>query len=885
MNVEKRATIGLVLLLVLGLGGLVGVYLALAQQPGIVEIVVCTAANDQYHPDVFGNVVVWHDWRSGLSNADIYGYNLSTSQEFTVCTAVNNQQVPAIDGNVVVWQDGRSGIGDDIYGHNLGTGQEFTVCTAADDQRWPAIDGNVVVWTDRRSGSNYDIYGYNLGTSQEFTVCTTANDQQSPAIYGNVVVWTDYRSGSYGDIYGYNMSTGQEFTVCTAANDQTNPAIYGNVVVWQDRRSGIDDIYGYNLDTKQEFTVCTVANDQWDPAIYHNIAVWQDKRSGSFNVYGYNLGTKQEFTVCIVANDQIHAAIHGHVVAWVDYRSGTNYNVYAARLQSTSVTTFTNQAGEAVSGYYVGGGIYVTVNDPDENENPLAQDSVSVTVSDAATGDSETLALTETGNNTGVFRNTAALPSTPAPALSAMVTSGNGILETQPGHTIKADYADPDYGADTSFDTATMLAPGASLTTFTDSAGGKKNVYNIGLEGIYVTVNDSDENTNALSKQTVSVSVVNLSTGDSETLTLTETGHNTGIFRNVTALPSSESATGAPGNGTLEARSGHTIRATYTDDDDPADTSFDTAKTLLYGASLTTFTNAEGMEVNAYVIGADPIYVTVIDADENTSSAGRQAVSVVVSEAATGDSETLALLETGDNTGQFRNPIGLPSRDVATGTPGNGLLETKVGHGIRASYTDDDDGNDQSSNLAAIRDFFNVHLPAVLRGYPQLVNGDFEGEGGWSFGGMERHAVSTVMAHGGSQSALLGGDKSVYDCEGGIPQDQRAWMEQTVTVPSTGSPALTFWYRLYSHDKKPSDKPYGDTLEVKVNGDTVFSDILDWAAAYGCDLPAPNDRGWQQGTIGLSAYKGQAITLRFEVWNRNDAWYNTWAYIDDVSLE
>ncbi len=455
--------------------------------------------------------------------------------------------------------------------------------------------------------------------------------------------------------------------------------------------------------------------------------------------------------------------------------------------------------------------------------------------------------------------------------------------ETSPDFPTQNPYQGTYGGGSVDAFVAKLDVQSTSLVTFTNQAGEAVNGYYVG-SGIYVAVNDPDENENHSAQESVNVTVSDATTGDSETLTLTETGNDTGVFRNTTALPSNDNATGAPGNGILETQAGNTIKASYTDPDYSADKSSDTATMLALGSSLTTFTDADGAEVNGYLIGADPIYVTVIDADENTNPAGRQAVSAIISDTNTGDSETLALLETGDDTGQFRNAMGLSSKDSATGTPGNGILETKVGHIIGASYTDDDDSSDKSSDTAAIISLFNVHLPAIMKSYAPFCNGDFEqGTSCWSFGGMERHTVSTAMPHGGSQAALLGGDKSVYGCDGGVPQGS-AWMEQTVTVPSTGNPALSFWYRLYSFDKT-ADRALVDSFEVKIDGTIFFEDVLIWATDYGCNLPAPNDRGWRQETIDLSSYKGQTVTLRFEVWNRRDAYYNTWAYVDDVSVQ
>ena len=66
---------------------------------------------------------------------------------------------------------------------------------------------------------------------------------------------------------------------------------------------------------------------------------------------------------------------------------------------------------------------------------------------------------------------------------------------------------------------------------------------------------DLVQNTNASTVQTVTVTVTNLSNGDVESLVLTETGTNTGIFRNTSPLPMSTTAGTNKYDGTLKALS------------------------------------------------------------------------------------------------------------------------------------------------------------------------------------------------------------------------------------------------------------------------------------------------------------------------------------------
>ena len=285
------------------------------------ELAICTHSSS--FSDIYGDTVVWQDNRNGSVNSDIYGYNLTTQQEFPICTAMNIQSSPAIYNNIVVWEDWTN---YDIYGYNLTTKQEFPIHTTSGSHQ-PDIYSNTVVWNDRRNGSgNSDIYGYDLVTEQEFAVCTAIDDQSMPAIYGNIVVWQDNRNGSGNspDIYGYDLTTQQEFLICTAAGSQCCPDIYGNIVVWHDYRNGNSDIYGYDLVAKQEFPICTEAGSQVYPAIYGNTVVWEDERSGNSDIYGYDLVTEQEFAICTAIGSQTRPIIYGNIVVW-----NYNLNIYA----------------------------------------------------------------------------------------------------------------------------------------------------------------------------------------------------------------------------------------------------------------------------------------------------------------------------------------------------------------------------------------------------------------------------------------------------------------------------------------------------------------------------------------------------------------------------
>ncbi|MFN8440445.1 MAG: SdrD B-like domain-containing protein [Caldilineaceae bacterium] len=80
---------------------------------------------------------------------------------------------------------------------------------------------------------------------------------------------------------------------------------------------------------------------------------------------------------------------------------------------------------------------------------------------------------------------------------------------------------------------------------------------------LYLKVNDADQNKNISSSEIVTVDLQNPTTGDRETINLTETGVNTGIFTG--SISSSVTSGAAIGDGTLKASAGDTLNASYTD--------------------------------------------------------------------------------------------------------------------------------------------------------------------------------------------------------------------------------------------------------------------------------------------------------------------------------
>ncbi|MEK7558029.1 MAG: hypothetical protein AAB530_02365, partial [Patescibacteria group bacterium] len=67
------------------------------------EIQITYSLSSQYSPAIYGDKIVWEDYRKG--NADIYMYNLSANTESRITANLSDQYSPAIYGDKIVWQD------------------------------------------------------------------------------------------------------------------------------------------------------------------------------------------------------------------------------------------------------------------------------------------------------------------------------------------------------------------------------------------------------------------------------------------------------------------------------------------------------------------------------------------------------------------------------------------------------------------------------------------------------------------------------------------------------------------------------------------------------------------------------------------------------------
>ena len=179
-----------------------------------------------------------------------------------------------------------------------------------------------------------------------------------------------------------------------------------------------------------------------------------------------------------------------------------------------------------------------------------------------------------------------------------------------------------------------------------------------------------------------------------------------------------------------------------------------------------------------------------------------------------------------------------------------------------------------------------------------VANGRFETRDltSWTHGGELGRRVESLSAHdGGTSYMVILGNPELGPCYDNQPSTLpvgSAYISQTVYVPAPPdvvAPKLHFWYRIMTYDVVWSERyqRYYDSFDVElaVGGTTrlLLRDGNFDPNKVGAGKPVV-DLGWKEGVIDLSAYAGQTITLYFRNSNRVDSYFNTWTYLDDISI-
>lgn len=524
------------------------------------------------------------------------------------------------------------------------------------------------------------------------------------------------------------------------------------------------------------------------------------------------------------------------------------------------VIEFTDSSMNFVNFCTVGDRIYVYVTDPFSNTGSI--DTIQVTVSDPTTGDDETITLTETSAGSGIFANTTGGLSTTASGSG----DNSGVLTIASGDTVYVTYTNPKY--QTATDQAAVVGQCEAFIQFTRANGLPTDNFILTnnpntSDELYVTVTNYAANTNSGTVQTITVTLSGL---DSQTITLTETGNNTGVFRNINGLQTKISdGTVTPNDNLWEDVDSGMVTAgySYTCGGQPY-TRTNAANIFATPAGgRVYFTNQAGtQDIDLYAPG-QPIYLKVEDATACSVSGG---LTVSVS-SSSGDVENVTLTETFSGSGVYMNASPLM---IAAGPPSpDGILNASDGDTLTVTYQDCNDGDNEPSNNNKT-DAATFNSPSILVNevlfwpdpvtcqteYIQLYNSSTQAVNVTGYRLTDKNTFSYTIPQMDGSDIILGSGKKLY-------------ISFYDVVPLNRYDDATGTYYLFTQAVNPAAYPsdelgdpgYANTADRNdllslYNSSDVIVDFISWSANLNPSIEflsgfyAAVSRGiWQDGAF------------------------------------
>ena len=308
--------------------------------PGTVTMVsVATEGTDQIHPAIWEDRIVWADFRnfndeSGSFQSDIYLYNISTGKEYVITSTPEDEFSPDIFGNIIVWV-GYDPIDTDfeIFYTDI---QDGTILRLTDDfvnQLHPKIWGNYIIWQegDEALDDEIRVVLYNLENGEDYVVSGQSTYALFPDIWEDRVVWQDGRNGIDFDIYLYNISSSTEEQITSDPAHQTMPSIWEDIVVWQDIRDGISQIYACIYPEKSSTRITSDQSPAEYPLIGENFISYIQMNEG----YPLILIDRISGTSRVISDNNSDYSLNSDLwkgrVVWQNYRDdGMDIFLYSA---------------------------------------------------------------------------------------------------------------------------------------------------------------------------------------------------------------------------------------------------------------------------------------------------------------------------------------------------------------------------------------------------------------------------------------------------------------------------------------------------------------------------------------------------------------------------
>ncbi|MCD6396532.1 MAG: DUF11 domain-containing protein [Spirochaetaceae bacterium] len=377
-----------------------------------------------------------------------------------------------------------------------------------------------------------------------------------------------------------------------------------------------------------------------------------------------------------------------------------------------STIDFTDIFENNVNIYTISDTIYIKLTDLDKNLDPENKENQSITLQNIVNGDSETINLNETDLSTGIFKGNIL-------SSNAAVTIGDNVLEAANNDTITVTYNDPIVVIDTAQDTAVIILATPSQLFVEDENKNPKANFKVG-ESFYAHIIDIDEDQNENLIEQVQVTFHSIIGNDTETVSVDETGINTGEFySNLLAFVKNPSSIN---DGVFTVSSPDTITFYYIDENDASDTSIKTAYILAPISGVISFDKA------LYQAG-ETATLTLYDPDVNTDINSPQSAEIYAM-GKTGDTEKVNMTEIANNSDTFTGQIYL-LEDETPSIYGNydGILHCSgdfYGDTITALYYDNSSPVTTPENIYAYSTFKGLPKYQLTKSeeYPIRIQGE-----------------------------------------------------------------------------------------------------------------------------------------------------------------
>ncbi len=394
----------------------------------------------------------------------------------------------------------------------------------------------------------------------------------------------------------------------------------------------------------------------------------------------------------------------------IDYDDALRANGLAITVSDIDSVKEGAAAFVSIDADYVGQVVNLVLTDGDRSY----QGAETVTVTNTDTGEAETVTLTEVPGSPGTFNGTV----TTVNATGAGASNADGEFNAQDGDTFEISYDDlarPAGSPATVTDTDTIAAANSGAADIDGDVVG---------DPLTLQVTDPD----IAGTGTLSVTVTNETTLETETVTLTETGPSTGVFTATLASAFGILSDGDGSNGSINAVAGDVMTLAYADqvnaDGDPA-TVTDT---------VTFSGGSDGTPSITATVAGQPLSLSVSDAD----LAGDGTLTVTLTNATSGEVETVELTELSPATGVFVGNLPTVNASGSDGSGSNGSLNVLPADVVTLSY---DDAFRENGSSATVTDDATIGEPgtdAVVTIVPDpvgepavitLVDPDIAGDG------------------------------------------------------------------------------------------------------------------------------------------------------------